>query len=308
VRLDVHQHLWTAPLIETLERRRRLPFVRRDGRQFVIYLPGEAPSVIDLSGETPERRIGLLARDGVDAALIALSSPLGIEALPREEAQELIDAHIAGLQSIGEPFLFWGPLALDGICADDVDAMLARGCVGVSLPAGALAPPHRLHALEDVLARVERLDAPLFIHPGPGVGQRSPEASLDDPLWWPALTHYVSQMQAAWLALQSVARHAYPRLRVVFAMLAGCAPLHSERLLSRGGPRVDGPDQPRYYYDTSSYGPAALAAMAQRVGRERLLYGSDRPVIQPPNQVSGAAHAGLHANAAWLTAARGVAA
>ncbi|MGD1059389.1 MAG: hypothetical protein ABR992_18480, partial [Solirubrobacteraceae bacterium] len=121
MRLDFHQHLWTAPLIEALERRRRLPFVRRDRRQCVVYAPGEAPSVLDLDGEVPERRIELLERDGLDAALIAMSSPLGIEALPRGEAQELIDAHLAGLHTIGDPFRFWGPLALDGICADDVD-------------------------------------------------------------------------------------------------------------------------------------------------------------------------------------------
>jgi len=308
VRLDVHQHLWTAPLIEALERRHRLPFVRRDGRQFVVYAPGEAPSVLDLDGEVPERRIGLLEHDGVDGALIAMSSPLGIEALPRDEAQELIDAHIAGLQAIGEPFRFWGPLALDGICAADVDAMLARGCVGVSLPAGALAPPHRVHRLDDVLTRIEQLDTTLFVHPGPGVGQRPPEASLDDPLWWPALTHYVSQMQAAWLALQSSARQAHPRLRIVFAMLAGCAPLLSERLVARGGPRLDGPDQPNYYYDISSYGPVAVTAMAQRVGRGRLLYGSDRPVVEPLVDMSATSHHYLHANAAWLTEPSGVAA
>ena len=308
MRLDVHQHLWTVSLIEALERRRRLPFVRRDGRQFVVYAPGEPPSVLDLAGEVPERRIGLLERDDVDAALIAISSPLGIEALPRREAQELIDAHLAGLQSIGEPFRFWGPLALDGICAADVDAMLARGAVGVSLPAGALAPPHRLSRLDDVLARIEQLDAALFIHPGPGVGQRPPETSLDDPLWWPALTHYVSQMQAAWLTLQSSARQAYPRLRVVFAMLAGCAPLLSERLVARGGPRLDGPDQPNYYYDISSYGPVAVTAMAQRVGRGRLLYGSDRPVVEPLVDMSATSHHYLHANAVWLTEPSGVAA
>ena len=308
VRLDVHQHLWTAPLVEALERRTQLPFVRRDGRQFVVYVAGEAPSTVDLAGELPERRIALLERDGIDAALIAISSPLGIEALPREQAQELIDAHIAGLQAIGTPFGIWGPLALDGICAADVDAILARGCVGVSLPAGALAPPYALEGLADVLARIEQLGIPLFIHPGPGVGERPPETSLNDPLWWPALTQYVSQMQAAWLSLQSVARRAYPHLRVVFAMLAGCAPLLTERLIARGGPRLEGTDQLPYYYDTSSYGPVAIDAMAQRVGLGQLLYGSDRPVVEPPSGVTATfRHAFLHPNAAWLTEPSGVA-
>jgi 6-methylsalicylate decarboxylase len=63
-------------------------------------------------------------------------------------------------------------------------------------------------------------------------------------------------------------------------MLAGCAPLLSERLDSRSGPAVDLHD-PRIFYETSSYGPAAVEMMARRVGAGQLLYGSDRPVIEP---------------------------
>ncbi len=38
---------------------------------------------------------------------------------------------------------------------------------------------------------------------------------------------------------------------------------------------------PLIFYDTSSYGPAAVEAMARRVGGEQLVYGSDRPVVEP---------------------------
>ena len=218
MRVDVHQHLWTEPLIEALERRSRLPFARRDGRLCTIHLGGESPSVVDLESERPERRIALLERDGIDRALIALSSPLGIEALPRAEARLLIDAHLDGVHAIGEPFSAWAPLALDGLCAADVDAALERDCVGVSLPAGALAPPSSIDRLSPVFDRLEQLELPLFVHPGPGLGWHHGDCSLVDPLWWPALTIYVAQMQAAWLAFAALARRAHPRLRVVVAM------------------------------------------------------------------------------------------
>src|SRR5262249_7851771 len=68
-------------------------------------------------------------------------------------------------------------------------------------------------------------------------------------------------------------------LRVVFAMLAGLAPLHAERLRSRAGMHV-APD-PHTFYETSSYGPRAVTAMAAEVGSSQLLYGSDRPVADP---------------------------
>ena len=48
-------------------------------------------------------------------------------------------------------------------------------------------------------------------------------------------------------------------------MLAGGAPLLSERLATRGGPAVDLQD-PLTFYDTSSYGPRLVEAMARWVG------------------------------------------
>jgi predicted TIM-barrel fold metal-dependent hydrolase len=87
-------------------------------------------------------------------------------------------------------------------------------------------------------------------------------------------------MQAAWLSFAALGRREHPGLQVVFAMLAGGAPLLNERLAARGGPNVDVRD-PLVYYETSSYGPTAVEAMARRVGPDQLLYGSDRPVIEP---------------------------
>jgi len=295
MRIDVHQHLWTEPLIEALERRSRLPFVRCDDGLCTIHLAGEVPSAVELESERPQRRVALFERDGIDCALIALSSPLGIEALPREEARSLIDAHLDGISALGPSFAAWGPVALDGLRADDVDAVLERDCcVGVSLPAGALGPG--VERLRPVFARLESLDAPLFIHPGPGLGRRPAESSLSDPLWWPALTGYVAQMQASWFAFTALARREHPSLRVIFAMLAGGAPLLSERLDARGGPAVDIRD-PCSFYDTSSFGPVAIEAMARRVGTQQLLYGSDRPVVEPA--LSGREEQ-LRQNAEWL--------
>ncbi len=280
MKIDVHQHLWTEPLLGALSRRRELPFIRREHGLTVLYLAGEQPYVIDLGGEAPGARARLVEQDGLDRALLCLSSPLGIELLPRAAALELIDAYHRGALALGEPFGVWGALALDQLDPYDVDRALDRGCVGISLPAGALASVESLARLCPALARLESLGAPLFVHPGRGVRQPVREASLGDPLWWPALTGYVAEMQAAWFLLATSARRAFPGLRAIFAMLAGLAPLHTERLVARGGPRERECD-PLIFYDTSSYGPRAIAAMAQVVGVEQLLYGSDRPVVDP---------------------------
>ncbi|MGA8363205.1 MAG: amidohydrolase family protein [Solirubrobacteraceae bacterium] len=280
--IDIHQHYWTEPLIEALSRRRELPFVRSEHGLNVLYLAGERPFVLDLSCETLDQRAALVELDGLDRALVCLSSPLGIESLPRAQALGLIDAYHDGAFALGAPFGVWGALALDSPDPEDVDRALDRGCVGVSLPAGALASVEAHARLHPLLARLESRDAPLFVHPGPGLGAspRAHECSLEDPLWWPALTRYVFDMQAAWLSFRTLGRVAHPRLRVVFAMLAGLAPLHAERLASRGGPPPDEHD-PLAFFETSSYGPAAIRALAERVGPTQLLYGSDRPVVEP---------------------------
>jgi hypothetical protein len=282
IKIDIHQHLWTESLVQALTERRELPFVRREHGLTVLFLAGERPYVIDLSNDAPTRRAGLVELDGLDRALLCISSPLGIESLPREQSLPLIDAYHEGVLSLDGPFGAWGAIALDQPDPDDVDRAIDRGCIGLSLPAGALSSVDALSRLYAVLARLELLGAPLFVHPGPGPkeSQSVGEASLGDPLWWPALTRYVADMQAAWLAFLAAGRLRHPDLRVVFSMLAGLAPLHAERLASRGGP---GPHlhDPLVFYDTSSYGPSSVATVAELVGAHQLLYGSDRPIVEP---------------------------
>ena len=265
MRADVHQHVWTEPLLDALARRRSPPFLEHSDRLCVVHSAGEHPYAIDPHTERSEKRNELLDSDRLDAAIVAPSSPIGIETLPRDSAQPLIEAHLAGVGALGERFQTWGPLVLDECQRDEVDSLLDRGCIGISLPATALTGPDALHAIAPVLERIEARDAPLFIHPGPPPSNLSWEASPTEPPWWRALTDYVAQMQTAWLTLTALWRRDHPRLVVVFAMLAGGAPLLSERLQARGGPSVALRDR-RIFYDTSSYGPAAVEAMASRSG------------------------------------------
>ena len=107
-------------------------------------------------------------------------------------------------------------------------------------------------------------------HPGPAT------APPGAPPWWSALTSYVASMQTAWYAFLAWGRRAHPRLRVCFAMLAGLAPLHRERLTARGG-RAD--SDAGVFLDVSSYGDRAVDAVVREIGVDRLVLGSDRPVV-----------------------------
>jgi predicted TIM-barrel fold metal-dependent hydrolase len=289
--LDVHQHLLGKPLIEALSRRTAAPrlIARREGWTFRVA--AEPDSILAVEATDAGLRLADLEADGIDRALVALSSALGIESLPFDQATELIEAHHQGLEELPVEFGGWGAVPLSGPEPDPaaVDAVLHRGFVGITLPAGALADPAAVERVAPLLARLEARDAPLFVHPGPvaaapgrtGSGAGGASAASRLPHWWPALTDYVAQTQAAWFAFLHAGRPAHPRLRVLFAMLAGGAPLQLERYAARRGVPAPGPD-PLVFYDTSSYGPQMIGAMATAVGASQLVYGSDRPVVAPP--------------------------
>lgn len=279
-RVDIHQHLLGEQLIEELARRRRAPMLIRHRDGWTFRVEGEPDSDLSLDATNVALREVEMRREHVDRALVALSTALGIETLPAEEAVPLLEAHHRGIAELPDSFGGWGAVPLAEPDPADVDAGIARGCVGISLPATALADAGALEHVGPLLARLELHGAPLFVHPGPvaGAGESGPVKPL--PVWWPALTSYVAQMQAAWFAFLHAGRREHPRLRVLFAMLAGGAPLQLERFVARGGTAPLGPD-PLVFYDTSSYGTRMLAAMADAVGVEQLVYGSDRPVVDP---------------------------
>jgi 6-methylsalicylate decarboxylase len=273
--IDLHQHLWPEALFGALARRTAPPRIVRRGGDWTLELAGEAPSSVSPAAHPP-------ARSAPRPRLIAIapSSPLGIESLPTEEAQPLLDAFHDGILELGDPFRLWAApaLAAPGAGALEIDALLDRGAIGACVPAAALAGQVRLVRLSALLDRLEARDAPLFVHPGPAAPHG--RAAAGEPSWWPALTDYVAEMQAAWLAWAQWGRPAHPRLKVVFAMLAGGAPLHAERLEARGGPAEAVHDE-LTFFDVSSYGPRTVDAMVRVVGVDRLVYGSDAPVIEP---------------------------
>jgi len=303
---DVHQHLWPEQLVAALTGRREPPCLRRCGRTWVLRLRDEPECPFDPAEHDPDARATLLARDGLRAALLAISSPLGIESLPPGEAEPLLRAHNDGLLALGDPFGVWGAVSLRPPEPGDVDALLDAGAAGISLPAGALTGRDGLDRCGGLLERLERRDAPLLVHPGPGpwrAWRRQPYVEDGAPGWWPAMTRYVADMNAAWHAFVAFGRPQHPRLRVVFAMLAGGAPLHGERLTARGGPASALADA-RLFYDTSSYGARSTDAVVRCVGIDQLVYGSDRPVVDapagPPPLGAAAAEAMTSANVARL--------
>jgi len=247
---DVHQHLWPEALIEGLRARRERPRLRGG----VLELPsGDWPA--DLSAHTLDARLALLDRDEIDVAVISCPPTLELD----EELEEAYHQGIAEIAAASKGRL----VALS--CGSTRD-----GFAGACVPAWSL---NRLIDLEPLIGELDRRGSLLFVHPGPEA------APAGAPNWWPAVVGYTAQMQAAYAAWLALNADRWPELRVVFAILAGGAPIQLERLASRG---VDTRSvlRPNVYLDTASYGERALELALATYGVSQLVYGSDAPVIE----------------------------
>lgn len=288
MQIDVHQHLWPERLLAELARRREAPRLRRRREGWVVDVPGEPEAAVELADHDPELRVDLLRADGLDRAYVALSSPLGIEALPPDAARPLLDAWHDGAAALPDQLGAWAAPSVSEPDPDHLGGLLDRGFAGACLPAEALVSAAGFDRCGSLLELLDARGAPLLVHPGPGpdtLGLPATDTTTAVvPSWWPAITRYVAAMNAAWHAFARYGRPSHPRLRVCFAMLAGLAPLHRERLLARGGHHATDPD---VFLDTSSYGPRAIDAMIRELGVDALAHGSDRPVTPPQELALG---------------------
>jgi hypothetical protein len=246
---DFHQHLWPPGLIEELRARGERPRLRGNELQ----LPSGAWE-LDLSCHELEARLAFLDRNGLDVAVISCPPTLELD-------EGLVEAYHDGILELA---------------AASGGRLLALAC-GASRPgfAGACVPALALRDLDALgprLTELQERDELLFVHPGA-------EASVPGaPSWWASIVGYTAQMQAAYATWLAHGAEAWPRLRVLFAILAGGAPIQLERLASRGV-ETRAVLHEHVYFDTASYGERALELSMATFGVSQLVYGSDWPII-----------------------------
>ncbi len=259
VTYDIHQHLWPQAFLEALQARSEPPYLRDDA---LITVEGRFE--LDLSVHDPEQRIAALDRDGIKVAVLSLQSTLGVEGLPAAERDRLEEAWLEGVAELvaasGGRFKALAPWRI-------VD-----GFAGTSVGASALVDGARGG---EVLQGADAAGGLVFVHP-----EAERPAGPNRPEWWQWTAGYTAQMQQAYLAWLGGGRDLYPSARIVFAILAGGAPIHHERLTHRGVD-VRAALDPNTLFDTSTYGRRAIELCIETFGVERLVYGSDTPVVDP---------------------------
>jgi hypothetical protein len=280
---DLHQHAWPAEFLAALEARSDGPRTERTGEaSWTLRLPHEPDCRLGEPEVCAHWRRGGLFAAGIERALLVPPLAIGIDQLPADDARELLTAWHDASFALGAPFGVWGAVPARDPRVADLERLLARGAVGLAVPASALADAAAIDRLGPVLEALQRANRPLFVHPAPPAVD-DPSAAADVAPWWPAVADYPGQLLRAWATWLDRGAVLFPDLRVGFAALAGGGPLMLERLAARGGP-VDAARSDRLVYETSSFGPRAIAQAAQAVGADRLAFGSDRPVVAATDQ------------------------
>lgn len=305
---DYHAYFQPPRFLDCLRKRRQYPRIERTGEGEAIFTgPGTGrpirPEQIDL-----DRRIELMDESGVDVQILRLQNVGGIDAFELHEACEmarLVNEELADIQKRhAGRFKAYAcvPMQSAHKAAEEVRhavVQLGHHGVGVSCQLDG-------KGLDDAqylpfLKAVQALDVPLLVLPN------------HPPLLAPALQPYGwlagafgFQVDLTWAVLRLLASgvmdEEVPRLRVVVANLGGVLASIPERLdeywrrVHVGSPSLKQlPSQAlrRFYYETASAHPEAIATAARLFGCERLLFGSDYPSFSLRRGIENVRRSGL---------------
>src|SRR4051794_25835478 len=108
MRIDVHQHLWSEGLYAALARRSQAPRLRPRAGGWQLELAGEPPFALPQEPCDPDRRVAVLDDLGADVGVVALSTALGVEDLPADEAHAVLAAWDADADALPVRLPAWG--------------------------------------------------------------------------------------------------------------------------------------------------------------------------------------------------------
>nr|WP_257909600.1 amidohydrolase family protein [Janibacter limosus] len=260
------------------------------GRRGPRRRPRASPRVPPLRRRPQQHRAPSRAHGPGRCRAPVLSPTVGPYAADRDSARRaarLVNTtHAALVAAHPDRFSFFAALPLPHVDAalDEVEhALDTLGAVGViihcSVGGRSVADP----AFEPVLAELDRRVGVLFLHPSVN-GLRSPLVT-DWGLAPTAGTVFEDTVAALHLMTARVPER-FPGIDIIVPHLGGALPMLLDRLDNQLPMSVSGlTERPsetarRFWYDTVSHGSStALGAAAEAFGADRLLAGSDYPVM-----------------------------
>jgi 6-methylsalicylate decarboxylase len=282
MRIDVHAHYYPAALYDLLERltgqrRRRLSGAVRG---FALHVPIEG-------------QVELMDGAGIDCMVLSLgNTPPYYEdrQVSTEAARGANDLYVDLHTRYPRRFA-----AFVGLPLPHIDAALSElerglqlpGVVGVGLGCSVLGKPLDDAAFDPLFAELNRRKTVVFVHPvGSGGGPNSEDFSL----MWMLASRFEDTIAMARLILSGLTLR-YPDIRFIIPHLGGTMSLFLQRMdnvAERDGWREKHSAElmpsdlaRRFWFDTVNEQHSALRCACETFGVERLLLGTDWPMLPP---------------------------
>ena len=289
MKIDVHSHLFDQRYFDamwkdfTLERsttREGQTLMRKDGYTYMWY----RDNFFDV-----EHRLRVMDKQGIDMRVLSLSSPNVYDWQGERQveiARLMNDATAAVVRSHPERFAGVGSLPLADIDASlsEIDRIVGElGLHGVMIGSNIAGIHVNDPRFEPVWKKIDKLRLPVFEHPMFPPNLQKEEFEL------PLRVGFIfdTTMAAARLIYSGIFER-YPDFPYIMAHTGGALLMLLQRL--DNGYRLF-PDcrkhiakppseyAKRLYYDTASFYPPALVMAHGIVGPDRILFGSDDPLI-----------------------------
>jgi uncharacterized protein len=290
-RIDAFAHILPPRYLERLEKHLELAIAAEQLRYYREGVFRFDPSISDL-----DARRRSMERFGDYRQVLVLAVPPLEEVGPPEVAADFARMANDEMASLVDrhPDRFAGFAA--SLPLNDVDASLREldravgegGALGVQVFTNVQGVPLDDARFESLLARVERLDRAVWLHP-------TGKFEANYGLWWSLGWPYETAAALSRLVYSGVMER-HPRLKVIAHHGAGMVPHFSARLAMGPGYRQVKDALPRppleyfrmFFADTALFGARhAVRCVLDFFGPSHVLFGTDTP-LGPPNTIEAA--------------------
>ena len=286
--IDVHTHVVPSRLAADPKRDRRWPSVERSaGDIAAVVIGGKVFRKIDARSWDVGKRLADMVEDGTDMQVLSPMPELLSHWLPADDAEYLADVmndEIAAMIARA-PDNFVG---IGMVCAQDVPRAVSQlqkvkalGFAGIEIGTHINGTALGSDTLFPLYEAAEALDLAIFIHPLHPAGMERVAAS---PEFAATAVFPLETALASVSLLAAGIMERFPRLRILLSHGGGALSWILLRMdfgwsLGLKGQMTQPPSKlaRQFWFDTILYDPALLAFLANAVGSEHIVVGSDYP-------------------------------
>jgi aminocarboxymuconate-semialdehyde decarboxylase len=286
--IDVHTHIVPSRLAADPGRDRRWPSVELSGGdQAAVMIGGKVFRKIDTRSWDVDRRLEDMVDDGTDMQVLSPMPELLSHWLPPDDAEYLADVmndEIAAMMARA-PRNFAG---IGMVCAQDVaravrqlQKVKALGFAGIEIGTHINGTALGNESLFPLYEAAQALDLGIFVHPLHPAGMERVDAS---PEFAATAVFPLETALASVSLLAAGVLERFPRLRILLSHGGGALSWILPRMdfgwsLGLKGKMTQPPSKSarQFWYDTILYDPASLSFLANAVGSDHIVVGSDYP-------------------------------